>query len=132
MNENFHDRADAVESLPCSAIVYRALLRKQWLDEIRNEVNVPAYLLRKRRNEQGLSVNIASACTPEQCAARFRNCYGVASLHVGRIRDLGLNVVPDSSSHAQIVGLPYREDEPDRAGQLALLLAKQSRIVWLP
>ena len=132
MNKNFDDNAEGFESLPCSAIVYRSLLRKQWLDRVNYEVNTPAYLLRKRISEQGLSVNLASACTPEQCAARFRNCYGVASLHVGRIRDLGLDVVPDSPSHAQIIGLPYREDEPERAAQLALWLTKQSRIVWLP
>ncbi len=52
--------------------------------------------------------------------------------YVGRVRDLGLDVVPDSPSHANIIGLPYREDEPDTAVRLALLLAKQSRIQWRP
>ncbi len=120
------------EPLLDSAVVYRALLRKQWIDEDTGRVKPQAFFLRKNRNEQGLSVNIASVCSPEQCATKFTNCYGVASLYVGRVRDLGLDVVPDSPSHANIIGLPYREDEPDTAVRLALLLAKQSRIQWRP
>lgn len=127
---SFHNTIE-FEPLPCSAIVYRALLRKQWIDEDTGTVKARAYFLRQEKNEQGLSVRIASACSPKQCAARFTNCYGVASLHVGRIRDLGLNVVPDSPSHANIIGLPYKEDDPATAERLADLLAQQSRIIWL-
>jgi hypothetical protein len=58
--------------------------------------------------------------------------YGVASLQVGKVRELGLDVVPDSPSHAQIVGLPYREDDRNNADRLARLLAEQSRLVWQP
>ncbi len=118
------------EPLPDSAIVYRALLRRKWIDRETGMVQFSAYLLRQDRNEAGLSVRIASACSPEEFAARFRNCYGVASLEVGSIRELGLDVVPDSPSHAQIVGLPYPEDDPDRAERFADLLANLSRIVW--
>lgn len=115
--------------LPDSAIVYRALLRRQWIDEA-NLVVSSAYLL--RANELGLSVTIASVCSPEQCAAKFNNCHGVASLQVGQIRELGLDAVPDSDSHAQIVGLPYVTDDRDRAERLADLLAERSSIVWQP
>ncbi|MCC3422656.1 MAG: hypothetical protein JGK12_01705 [Microcoleus sp. PH2017_01_SCD_O_A] len=118
------------DSLADSAIVYRALLRRQWIDETSDIVLLFAYLLRP--NEPGLSVTIASVCSPEQCAAKFRNCYGVASLQVGQIRELGLDAVPDSASHAQIVGLPYVTDDRDRAERLADLLAERSRIVWTP
>ncbi|MEZ2234300.1 hypothetical protein [Microcoleus sp.] len=118
------------EPLPESAIVYRALLRRQWIDEGNNLVVFSAYLLRP--NEPGLSVTIASVCSPEQCAAKFQNCYGVASLQVGQIRELGLDAIPDSDSHAQIVGLPYVKDDRDRAERLADLLAERSRIVWTP
>ena len=102
-------KASVFEKLADDAIVYRALLRKQWIDEETEIVTSDAFFLRKSKNEQGLSVNIASVCSPEQCAARFQNCYGVASLIVGHIRELGLDVVRDSLSHANIVGLPYRE-----------------------
>ncbi|MEK0182478.1 MAG: hypothetical protein EAZ78_12290 [Oscillatoriales cyanobacterium] len=118
------------EPLPESAIVYRALLRRQWIDEANNLVVSSAYLLRP--NEPGLSVTIASVCSPEQCAAKFQNCYGVASIQVGQIRELGLDAIPDSDSHAQIVGLPYVKDDRDRAERLADLLAERSRIVWTP
>lgn len=74
-------------------------------------------------------MRIASTCSPQQCAARFRNCYGVASLNVGEIRALALDVVPDSTSHANIIGLPYREDDRFRADRLADLLAPISRLV---
>lgn len=118
------------ESLSDRAIVYRALLRKNWIDRETEEINAEAYLLRKEKNELGLSVRIASACSLAECAARFRKCYGIASLEVGPIRELGLEVVPDSPSHAQIIGLPNLEDDARRALELADLLAQQSLLVW--
>lgn len=130
MTEQYSGRISEFESLPNDAIVYRALLRRWWIDEDSGTVNFSAYLLRP--NEQGLSVNIASNFSPEQCAARFRNCYGVASIQVGYIRQLGLDVVPDSRSHAIIIGLPFCEDNLIIANRLAYLLAEQSQIVWRP
>ena len=130
MNDKSSSSDSEFEPLPESAIVYRALLRRQWIDETSDLVLLFAYLLRP--NEPGLSVTIASVCSPEQCAAKFRNCYGVASIQVGQIRELGLDAVPDSASHAQIVGLPYVTDDPDRAERLADLLAERSRLVWIP
>ena len=71
-------------------------------------------------------------CFPEQFAAKFNNCFGVASLQVGQIRELGLDAVPDSPSHAQIVGLPHVKEDRDKAERLADLLAQRSSIVWQP
>ena len=113
------------EELRDNAVVYRAL-RKGWIDRDRSIVKSDAYYLRQRINEQGISVNFSL----EQSLSALRNCEGVASLNVGGIRELGLNVVRDSSSHASIIGLPYREDNRPRADELALLLARQSRIIW--
>ncbi len=45
------------EPLPEDAIVYRAILRKQWIDEDTGKVKSDAYFLRP--NESGLSVNLA-------------------------------------------------------------------------
>jgi hypothetical protein len=132
MTEQSSGNNTKFQPLPDNAIVYRALLRQNWIDEDTGRVKAQAYFLRKNRNEQGISVNIASACSPEQCAAKFTNCYGIASLDVGRIREIGLDVVPDSASHGNIIGLSYREDDPVTAERLARLLAKQSRIVWRP
>lgn len=97
------------EPLPEDAVVYRALLRKQWISEDTGRVKADAYFL--RATEPGLSVNLASVCSPEQCAKFFRKCYGVASLEVGRVREIGLDVEQDSVNHANIVGLPHREDD---------------------
>ncbi len=118
------------EPLPFDAVVYRALLRKQWIDEDTNRVKADAYFL--RASEPGLSVNLASVCSPEQCAGLFRKCYGIASLEVGRIREIGLDVEQDLVNHANIVGLPDREDNLALAERLAGLLAKRSHIVWPP
>lgn len=116
--------------LPCSAIIYRALLRKQWIELDTGRVKADAYFLRDL--ERALSVNIAETCSPKQCANRFMKCFGIASLHVGRVRDIGLDVVRDSLDHANITGLPYRGDNVIEAERLAGLLAKQSRIQWRP
>jgi hypothetical protein len=118
------------DSLPDNATVYRALLRKQWIDEDTGRVKADAYFLRV--NERGLSVNLASVCSPKQCAELFRKCYGVANLEVRGVREVGLDVEQDSVKHANVVGLPYREDDLAEAERLAGLLARQSQIVWKP
>jgi hypothetical protein len=56
-NEQLMSTKYQFNTLPDSAIVYRALLRRQWIDEA-NLVVSSAYLL--RANEPGLSVTIAS------------------------------------------------------------------------
>jgi hypothetical protein len=89
-----------------------------------------AYFL--RANEPGLSVNIASVCSPEQCARLFRKCYGVASLQVEHVREIGLDVEQDSINHANIIRLPYRGDNLAEAERLAGLLARMSQLVWQP
>jgi hypothetical protein len=68
MCENVNERQ--FEPLPEGAIVYRSLLRKQWINEDTERVKADAYCL--RANEIGLSVNLASACSPQQCAEMFR------------------------------------------------------------
>lgn len=118
------------DPLPDNVTVYRALLRKQWIDEDIGRVKADAYFLRV--DERGLSVNLASVCSPKQCAQLFRKCYGVTSLEVGEVREIGLNVEQDSVNHANILGLPYREDDLVEAERLAGLLAKQSQVVWKP
>jgi hypothetical protein len=118
------------EPLSEDAIVYRSILRKQWINEDTGRIKADAYFL--RANEIGLSVNLASECTPDQCAEFFRQCYGVASLEVGSFREIGLNVEQDKVNHANIMGLPYKEDDLAKAERLAGLLAKKSQLVWKP
>jgi hypothetical protein len=112
--------------------IYRALLRQSWINEDTGRVKRDAYYLRFDRGEIGLSVNVASACTPEACATRFRSCYGIARLKVGDVRSTGLDVLRDSLIHANILGLPYRENDRLGADHFSRLLAQCSEIIWRP
>lgn len=125
--------------LPCSAIVYRTMRSKHWIDRDKHVV-APAAFYRRLENglnglpkdKDGLSVDIASVCKVEEAGANLTRRYGVVSLHTGRIRDIGLDVVQDTPSHANITGTPYKDEDDARAEFLATLLAKQSRIQWTP
>jgi hypothetical protein len=128
MTENSEIIITEFAPLPCNEIVYRALMNKKWLNEDTGKIRPGAFFLRKHRAETGLSVNISAVCSPEDCAKRFR-CKAIASLHVGSVRDLGLDVVQDGFNHANITGLPYQEDNLAEAERLAGLLAKQSRVI---
>ena len=78
------------------------------------------------KDEDGLSVDVKSA---DSCRKSLRDCYGVVSLHTGRLRDLQLDVVPDELSHANVTGLPRQEEDRTSAEHLASELARQARIV---
>jgi hypothetical protein len=116
-----------MEDLPCSTIVYRAMARKNWIDCTANRV-LPAAFIRRPppKDDDGLSVDVQSAGS---CRAALNTCYGVVSLHVGRVRDLRLDVVVDALPHANIVGLPRQTDDRTEAERLASELARQARIV---
>ena len=78
----------------------------------------------------GLSVGLADKCPLEEFRCGFTSCYGVTTLHAGRIRDIKLDVEQDEPTHANITGLPYKEDNETEAERLAGLLAKQARLIW--
>ena len=93
-----------------------------------------AFMLRDNERAAGLSVNFDQ--TPAQCQAGFRCTYGVASLTVQSVADaaaqtnlalqsnLALQVVPDAPNHANIIGVPHKDDNPVGAERLASELAK--------
>jgi hypothetical protein len=121
--------------LPCSTIVYRAMLRKQWIDKRNNYVTPAAFIRRPKadgRDSKGLSVDLAHQCTIDEVRGNFNSCFGIVTLHVGHIRDVELDVIQDTPKHGNITGLPYQEDNEAEAERLAGLLAKQARIVWQP
>ena len=108
-------------------------MRKAWINADTGEVKADAFLRRpKPKDPDGLSVAIAARRSPSQASRVLTNCGGVVSVHVGRVRNLGLDVVPDSEDHANITGLPYPEDDRDTAEWLAGKLAKQARLQWTP
>jgi len=114
------------QNLECHDIVLRAVIRATHVDRVNNHVLAAAFIVRP--NEQGLSVKYER--TPDQCAGQFNKCYGVASLHVGRVRNLGLNVLPDDAHHANIVGVPHPDRDPAEAERFARRLQAQARLVW--
>lgn len=113
------------EPLPpfeCAMVVLRVLMNSKQMKEL-----AEAFFLRADDLDSGLSVNWNM--TPEEARAQFEKCYGTVSLHVGRVRSLALEVIPDEPQHANIVGLPYKEEHPKEAERLANLLAQQARAV---
>jgi hypothetical protein len=118
----------SLQPYDCNQIVYRAIPRKEWVDD--NGDPTADNYLRRERDVDGLSVSSTLA----DCKANFtRPIYGVMTLHVGRIRDLGLQVVRDEPTHALINdgarGLPYRNENDLEALNLADELLKISRPV---
>jgi hypothetical protein len=116
-----------MESLPCQTIVFRAMARPTWIDLKSRTVLPDAFFRRKPpADEDGLSVNIESA---QSCEKALKKCHGVASLNVGRIRELVLDVVVDEAPHAILTGLPRQEDALAEAIRLASQLSRQARLV---
>jgi hypothetical protein len=117
-------------SLPCTTIVYRLITKVSWIDPDSHQVQGAAF--QRRPDEDGLSVFITDRCSLDEAINSLGRVRAVATLHVGRIRNLGLNVVPDldDARHAEIVNMPLESEDPDQASHLAQLLAEQSRIIW--
>ncbi len=86
--------------------------------------------MRKAKDSDGLSVGIASKHPISEFIEGFNTCYGVFTLHVGRVRELDLDIVPDSPQHANIVGVPFPSENAALAERLAGKLAKQARAIW--
>lgn len=86
-----------------------------------------AFFIRHNERDTGLSVNFD--LTAAECRAQFNTTYGVRSLLVGSVRMLDLEVVPDSANHANVTGIPHKDDDPDRAEFLAGQLLRMSTLV---
>lgn len=121
--------------LACEEVILRALRRRGWFDEDSGRIKADAFILDPVRDEDGLSVSIRSRTHIESWLAGMRKSFGADSLHTGRIRTLGLEVgqteqdLRDQPSHAVITGLPFHEQDPERAESLASQLARMSRPV---
>jgi hypothetical protein len=92
-----------------------------------------AFMLRKNERGSGLSVNFD--LTPQQCQARFNCSFGVVTLTVQDVANaaqqtnLPLQVIPDEPNHANITGVPYKEDDPVGAERAASELARHAVLV---
>ena len=114
--------------LDCQLIVNRALLKKGWIDKTSNPVKImPAAFFRRPRPQDQDGISVAHSCDVEEYLNGFNSKFGAASLHVGRIRNIGIDVVPDAPGHAAISGIPYTSDDLLLAESFASDLAAQSR-----
>lgn len=131
MSNSSIEDASSLSPLNYTSIVYRLARSRSWVDED-NKAFVPRAFYR-RENEPGISVSIADAVTLEFAisgAGVLNKCYGVASLQVGPIRDINLDVIPDTVDHANIIGMPLVSEDKARADYYADLLAEQSHLLW--
>lgn len=129
---------------PCNTVVYRTIRRKEWFDPD-NDLPVKAEAFMRRRpkvkpdgtpdsmDEDGLSVYDSLFMNVDACIAdpNCRRGFGVASLHVGTLRDLGLTVIrdPEDDKKLLITDVPF--ENPGTADEEALLddVADSARIV---
>jgi hypothetical protein len=116
-----------MEPLACKTIVFRAMTRKKWVDPITSRILPAAFVRRPApQDEDGLSIDVQS---PQSCVSGLKSHFGVGSLHVGRIRDLGLDITVDDAPHAVITGVPRESDDQARAEWFASQLAKLARYI---
>jgi hypothetical protein len=127
---------------PCSTIAYRTIRRKDWFDPDDDlRVKADAFMRRRPRikadrthdpgDDDGLSVYDSFHIERRSCIESERSCHGVATLHVGTLRDLGLTVIRDPENHQKLLIPDMPLENPNDAAQEALLdaVADTARIV---
>ena len=91
------------------AKIYRAVLRKDWIDPYTNTVDAKAFMLRFKRNPPETTISTAPSRSEAINVIRSGKTFGVIEIKVKDIRELGLNVVQDSQTHISIIGIPCDE-----------------------
>lgn len=123
--------------LQAQDLVYRAMLREDWIDQETQEV-LPAAYMRGERDVHGISVGIVATYPLKRFIRKWSRCYGVATLKVQDTRNitdedgqiLGIDIVPDSIRHANInTHIPYQTDNLIKALHIATQLADDSTMV---
>src|SRR5437667_10335115 len=103
------------DALPCNYVVYRAARNASQVNQdVAGQVTTMVYARHMGRDDDGISVYLGSVDTPEKAAAKLNKCYGVASLHVGHVRDIeiaDLDVIQDEPDHGLITGIPFIEED---------------------
>jgi hypothetical protein len=121
--------------VPCPEILLRALIKAGWVDEETGEIKADAFIRNPARDPDGLSVNIDRLTDRATWLSSFRACFGADSLHAGRIRTLGIDIVQTARdmmsdpAHALIVGIPSQEEDALTAERLASSLRDMCRSV---
>ena len=129
--------------LTCDELLYRPIIYEYWIDRRTGAVKPHAFR-RRAADRHGLSVNLVSSYSILECVecTDYTECFAVGTLHVGCIRDITLrdgicallDVHQDSPTHANILGLPAKDQtgppHDENREHLANLLARQWRSVW--
>lgn len=126
-------------TIPCDEILFRAILKKKYLAH--GGVDAGAFILRQQ-DEGKLSTWRKKLVTHLACRASYKTCFGLVTLHVGRVRAtvdgerrLSLDVIGDElpsdpfPGHASVLNLPDPTTDPVLAERVASLLRDQSRQV---
>src|ERR1700674_4646126 len=116
---------------PCNTIMYRAIRRKEWFDPDADRVMAEAFMRRRPYARQdgtpdpgdddGLSAFDASRIDLQACIEDHRRCFGVATLHLGTLRDQGLTVIRDPADDRKLLITDMPLENPGSAEDEALL-----------
>lgn len=107
--------------LECPTIVFRAIQRSR--DMPPQGILAGAFICYPKDTD-GLSIDVVG---PKSCVSVLNKHFGAASLHVGRVRTLLLDVIVDQHPHGLITGLPSRDDNPAESEHFADSLAEMAR-----
>lgn len=86
------------------SLVYRAILKKAYIDTETREIDPQAFMCRPRNDFKGLSVGFATQHLDHLKVS------GIAELDVTGIYSLSLTIQKTSSIHANIVGVPRKAE----------------------
>lgn len=117
---------EVIFPLENSEPVFRGL-RASWYVE--GEIDPVAFIRRPSpKDEKGLSVDMR--CEMEHIYSSF-SCKAIAGLITEAVVAIEqLNIEPDEPQHANITGLPYREDDEKLAEDLASALTDLCYVAW--
>lgn len=127
---------------PCGTIIYRTIRRKEWFDpDDLSRVKAEAFARRRPKvgdnatildpmDQDGLSVYDSFRIGPAECIEDTLSCHGLATLHVGTLRDFGLTVIRDPADIRKILVTNMPFENPNDANQEGLLdsVAASARI----
>jgi hypothetical protein len=121
--------------------MYRQIRKKDWYDPD-DESKVMAEAFMRRRpfvrkdgtenpgDDDGLSLYDSFRVQRQECIEDSNSCYGLATLHVGTLRNLGLNVIRDPKDVRKLLVPNMPLTNPGNADEEALLesVARSARI----
>ncbi len=116
-----------MNELSNDTLVYRIILKRQWIDPDTNEVRPEAFIRKFKQKlndyEEYLSCNL-----DVESYQKFKS-WGVAELSVNDIRELDLDAIQDRENHVSIINLPHPEKEMKNAEDMGRKLAKKAKLI---